>query len=104
MEGAMKGGGDSCCHRQTYLQFVDQHGDGVELIDGGVRRVSHGGRLVHRERKGAVAAEKFEGRDVVVLFWRMRAEFLKRRSAGQGGWIACGAVRDVMQCGKQVLQ
>ncbi len=67
MEGAMEEGGGACCHRQTYLQFVDQHGDGVELIDGGVRRVSHGGRLVQGGRKGAVATEKFGGRDVVVF-------------------------------------
>ena len=60
-EGGAPGGASS----PPYLQFVDQHGDGVELVVG-VGRVSHGGRL-WRERKRARLSQEIWNRRVGVL-------------------------------------
>jgi hypothetical protein len=82
-----------------YLQFVDQDGDGVELIGGGVRRVSHGGRLVERERARLWQGNR-ESRFAVVVFGEKQGGIFGQ-ALGRAAGIACGAGCDAM--GKWVL-
>lgn len=85
------GGETSACHR-PYLQFVDEHGDGVELIVD-VGRVSHGGRqcegsAVVAESRGAALLHKDRIADV--NFWADAG--LGRRLAFARGREGCDAM------------